>query len=79
MAANCGDGRLLALAACDSVSSGMRKDEVAELAARSNQHLTQKERDGDVWTFEEPGSRCEILFDGKAGTVVKKKKIVVID
>jgi hypothetical protein len=64
---------------CDSISSGMSKDDVAKLAAGRNQHLSQRERDGATWTFEESGSRCEISFDGKTGTVVKKKKTVVTD
>ncbi|MBZ5617006.1 MAG: hypothetical protein LAO23_23660 [Acidobacteriia bacterium] len=63
---------------CDSVSSGMSKDDVSKLAQSRNIRLGENERNGNRWTVEEHGCRCNILFDG-AGMIVKKKKTIVTD
>jgi hypothetical protein len=64
---------------CDGISPGMTKNEVAKLVNGRKLQLGQKELQGDNWSLEEHGSRCTISFDGKTGTVVKKRKIIVTD
>jgi hypothetical protein len=64
---------------CDGISPGMTKNEVAKLVNGRKLQLRQKELESDNWSLEEHGSRCTILFDGKTGTVMKKRKIIVTD
>lgn len=64
---------------CESISSGMSKDEVSKLAAGRHLQVGQKERESNMWNFEEEGSHCAISFDGKTAIVLKKKKTLVID
>ena len=68
-----------ATSVCDAVSSGITKEDVSKLVNGRNLHLDEKQRQSDTWTLEEDGFRCTISFDGKTGTVVKKKKIIVSD
>jgi hypothetical protein len=64
---------------CDAVSPGMGKDAASKLIDDRKLPLDEKTRQRNVWQIEEEGSRCTISFDGKTGTVVKKKKIIVTD
>jgi hypothetical protein len=65
--------------ACDSVSAGMTRENVAKVLADRNLHLNDKQRSTNQWLLEEEGFRCTISFDASSGTVVKKKKTVVTD
>jgi len=70
---------LHATSVCDAVSSGMSKEETANLVTARQLRLEDKPRQSDTWTLEEEGFRCTISFDGKTGAVVKKKKTIVTD
>jgi hypothetical protein len=63
---------------CDDIASGMTKDSVSKLAQDHNLRLSEKERQGNNWAFEEHNLRCTILFDA-AGTVLKTKRIFITD
>lgn len=64
---------------CDAVALGMTKEKVASVVESRNLRVDEKQRQGDSWSLEEAGSRCDILFDIKSGAVVKKKKTLVTD
>jgi outer membrane protein assembly factor BamB len=64
---------------CDGVSAGMNKDEVSKVVNAHSLQVEMKRWQDKDWEFEEQGSRCLISFDGKSGTVVKKKKTIIID
>lgn len=64
---------------CDGVSPGMTKDEVSKIVNAHSLHVEKRQWPSDNWEFEEEGSRCGVSFDGKSGTVVKKKKTVIIE
>ncbi|MGA7336056.1 MAG: hypothetical protein WBW91_04955 [Candidatus Sulfotelmatobacter sp.] len=63
---------------CDEISSGMTKDGVSKLVQDRSLWLGERERQSNSWVFEEHDVRCTIWF-GDAGTVAKKKKIIVSD
>jgi hypothetical protein len=64
---------------CDAISAGMSRDDVLKRVTARNLRLNDRERAGETWEIEEEGSRCTISFDGKTGTVIKKKKTIVTD
>jgi hypothetical protein len=64
---------------CDSVSSGMTKDEVSKTVTEHHLTVEKKQWRSDHWELEEQGYHCTISFDANAATVVKKKKTVVTD
>jgi len=71
--------RLSGNSVCDSIFPGMTKDKAAHLIDERKLRLEEKQRQSDVWTLEEEGSRCTILFERNTGTVAKKRKTIVTD
>jgi outer membrane protein assembly factor BamB len=68
-----------ATSVCDEIAVGMSRDDVSKTASGRDLSIDKRQQNGDLWTIEEEGFRCTILFDATAGTVVKKKKIVVTE
>jgi len=64
---------------CDGIAAGMTKDEVSKVVNGHHLHVAKQQEQSANWEFEEEGSRCEIAFDGKNGTVAKKKKTIIIE
>jgi hypothetical protein len=64
---------------CDGVSPGMSKDAVSKVVNAHNLHVEKSQWQSDRWEFEEEGSRCDISFDGKSGTVAKKTKTIIAE
>ena len=70
---------LHASSVCDQISPGMSKEEAIKTVNSKDVILNPRQKASDSWVLEEEGFRCEISFDAKTSTVVKKKKTVVTD
>ncbi len=64
---------------CDAIRVGMTRDDVFKTIADHKDTLDARQRQSNNWSIEEKSSLCAISFDANTGTVVKKKKTIVIE
>lgn len=60
---------------CDSVSTGMSKQQVTAVARDRGLEVSPAAATRSVWTLEEAGAQCTLEFDAQ-GRVTKKKKVL---